>query len=31
MKLINQKDLEIAKEYIQMFGPGIKDFLLNEK
>ena len=30
IKLINQKDLEIAKEYIQMFGPGIKDFLLNE-
>ena len=30
IKLINEKDLEIAKEYIQMFGPGIKDFLLNE-
>ena len=30
IKLINEKDLETAKEYIQMFGPGIKDFLLNE-
>jgi len=29
-KLINKKDLETAKEYIQMFGPGIKDFLLHE-
>jgi len=28
--LYNKKDLETAKEYIQMFGPGIKDFLLNE-
>ena len=27
--LYNKKDLEIAKEYIQMFGPGAKDFLLN--
>ena len=30
IKLINEKDLETAMEYIQMFGPGIKDFLLNE-
>jgi len=30
IKLINKKDLETAMEYIQMFGPGIKDFLLKE-
>ena len=29
-KLINKKDLKTAIEYIQMFGPGIKNFLLNE-
>lgn len=30
VKLINKKELETAMEYIQMFGPGVKDFLLNE-
>jgi len=30
IKLINKGDLNTAMEYIQMFGPGIKDFLLNE-
>ena len=29
-RLINEKDLETAKEYIQLFGPGVKDFLLTE-
>jgi hypothetical protein len=28
--LINQKELKTAMKYIQLFGPGIKDFLLNK-
>ena len=28
--LYDKKELEIAKEYIQLFGPGIKNFLIKE-
>ena len=28
--LYDKKELEKAKEYIQMFGPGIRDFLIQE-
>ena len=28
--LYNQKELETAKQYILMFGPGIRDFLIEE-
>ncbi len=28
--LYNQKELETAKQYISMFGPGIRDFLIKE-